>query len=69
MEFNLKQIGKVAGAAFAGATLVAASAFVASGAALGAVTEGFKVAKDAVKEILSDETTEPTETSSEESEI
>ena len=47
---------KVAGAACAATGIVAASALVASGAAVGAVVEGFLAARKAVSDILKKET-------------
>lgn len=47
-----KKTAKVAGALAMGTGIVALSAVVASGAALGAVVEGFKSAGDAVKKSL-----------------
>lgn len=58
MELNLKKVTKVAGAACAAAGVVAMSALVASGAALGAMTEGFKSAKSAMERILKEQNPE-----------
>ena len=56
MEINVGKIAKtslkVAGAACAAVGVVAASAIVASGAAVGSVAEGFIQAKKAVTDIL-----------------
>lgn len=50
-------IGKVVGATCVATGVVALSAFVASGAAVGAVVNSFKTAKNIVKEILNKENT------------
>lgn len=60
MKINVENVTKVAGTV-AGATcaatgIVALSALVASGAAVGAVVEGFRTAGDTMKKLLSDET-------------
>ena len=52
MEINRKKIGRIAVAACAATALVAVSALVASGAAVGAITEGFKAAGNTAKNIL-----------------
>lgn len=56
MEINVGKIAKtslkVAGAACAAVGVVAASAIVASGAAVGSVAEGFVQAKKAANDIL-----------------
>lgn len=58
-----KKTLKVAGALAAGAGVIAISALVASGAAVGAVAEGFKSAKKAAKKVLNEnEDTEVVET-------
>ena len=56
MKINAKNVTKVAGAACAATGIVALSALVASGAAVGAVVEGFKTAGDTMKKLLSNET-------------
>lgn len=59
MNTNLQTIAskslKVAGALTVATGVVAVGAVVASGAALGAMVEGFKAAGDAVKSILTEE--------------
>ena len=55
MKISVKKTAKVAGAVCAATGIVALSALVASGAAVGAVVEGFKSAKDAMKKMLADE--------------
>lgn len=58
-----KKTLKYAGALAVGAGVVAVSALVASGAAVGAVAEGFKSAQKAAKKVLKeDENTEVVET-------
>lgn len=52
---SMKKVLKVAGAACAATGVVALSGLVASGAAVGAVVEGFKSAADTMKRMLSDE--------------
>lgn len=52
MELNMKKIGKIAGAACVATGVVAVSALVASGAAVGAIVEGFKSASSAMKNSL-----------------
>ena len=52
MKINIKKIGKIAGAACVATGVVAVSALVASGAAVGAVAEGFKSARSTIKSIL-----------------
>lgn len=52
---SMKKLLKVAGAACAATGVVALSGLVASGAAVGAVVEGFKSAGDTIKKMLSDE--------------
>ena len=57
---NRKKIAKCAGAACAATGVVALSSLVASGAAVGAVVEGFKSAGSIMKRILEEEPkTEP----------
>lgn len=60
MEAKVQSTGKkalkIAGAACFATGVVAVSAVVASGAAVGAVVEGFKTAKNTMKHILKDET-------------
>ena len=55
MKINVKKIGKITGAACAATGVVAVSALVASGAAIGAVAEGFKAAGNTMKKILADQ--------------
>lgn len=55
MKINVKSAAKVAGAACAATGVVALSALVASGAAAGAIVEGFISAKDTMKKLLADE--------------
>ena len=55
MKISVKKTAKVAGAVCAATGIVALSALVASGAAVGAVVEGFKSAKDTMKKMLADE--------------
>ena len=55
MKISMKKTAKVAGAVCAATGIVALSALVASGAAVGAIVEGFISAKDAMKKILADE--------------
>lgn len=52
---SINRLLKVASAACAAAGVVALSGLVASGAAVGAVVEGFKSAGDTIKKMLSDE--------------
>lgn len=56
MDERVKKYGekavKVSGAVFIATGVVALSSLVASGAAVGAVVEGFKSAKDTMKKIL-----------------
>lgn len=61
MKISVKKTAKVAGAVCAATGIVALSALVASGAAVGAVVEGFKSAKDAMKKMLADEKGKETE--------
>lgn len=56
MKVNVKSAAKVAGATCAATGIVALSALVASGAAVGAVIEGFRAAGDTMKKLLADET-------------
>lgn len=62
MKMSAKNVTKVAGAACAATGIVALSALVASGAAVGAVVEGFKTAGDTMKKLLSDEAENNTST-------
>ncbi|MBO5070230.1 MAG: hypothetical protein J6C37_07700 [Roseburia sp.] len=55
MEINMKKIGKYVGAACAATGVVALSGLVASGAAVGAVVEGFRSAAVTVKKMLKEE--------------
>lgn len=55
MEISVKKAAKVAGAVCAATGIVALSALVASGAAVGAVVEGFKTANSTAKKLLADE--------------
>lgn len=55
MEINRKKIGKYVGAACAATGVVAISGLVASGAAVGAVVEGFKSAAVIVKDMMKEE--------------
>lgn len=52
---SMKRVMKIAGAACAATGVVALSGLVASGAAVGAVVEGFKSAANTMKKMLSDE--------------
>lgn len=52
---NRKKIAKCAGAACAATGVVALSSLVASGAAVGAIVEGFKSAGSIMKRMLEDE--------------
>lgn len=61
MKISVKKTAKVAGAVCTATGIVALSALVASGAAVGAVVEGFKSAKDAMKKMLADEKGKETE--------
>ena len=61
MKISVKKTAKVAGAVCAATGIVALSALVASGAAVGAVVEGFKSAKDTMKKMLADEKGKETE--------
>ena len=54
---SMKSVGKVVGAACAATGVVALSGLVASGVAVGAVVEGFKVAAKTMKKVLTDEET------------
>ena len=54
MKVRTKKVMKVAGAACAATGIVAISALVASGAAIEAVVEGFKSARNTAKKVLSD---------------
>lgn len=60
METKVKRTGKkvlkIAGAACFATGVVAVSAVVASGAAVGAVVEGFRSARNTMKHILKDDT-------------
>lgn len=56
MKMNVKSAAKVAGATCAATGIVALSALVASGAAVGAIVEGFISAKNTMKKLLADET-------------
>ena len=56
MKVNVKSAAKVAGATWAATGIVALSALVASGAAVGAIIEGFISAKNTMKKLLADET-------------
>lgn len=60
MKISVKNVTKVAGAACAATGIVTLSALVASGAAVGAIVEGFKTANDTVKKLLADETEKKT---------
>lgn len=51
---KMKSILKVTGAVCAATGVVALSGLVASGAAVGAVVEGFKSAKDTMKKMMSE---------------
>lgn len=51
---NVKKAMKIAGAGCVAAGIVALSALVASGAAVGGVVEGFKEAQKAVKKVLAE---------------
>ena len=53
MKVRTKKVMKVAGAVCAATGIVAVSALVASGAAIGAVVEGFKSARNTAKRLLS----------------
>lgn len=55
MEINIKKIGKLAGAVCVATGVVAVSALVASGAAVSAITEGFKAAGSTVKKIMNEQ--------------
>ena len=59
---NGKKIAKCAGAACAATGVVALSSLVASGAAVGAVVEGFKSAGSIMKRMLEDEPEEAQKT-------
>lgn len=61
MEINMKKICKVAGATCAATGVVAVSALVASGAAVGAVAAGFKAAGNTMKDILKEHESDSTE--------
>lgn len=52
MELNMKKLGKIAGATCVATGVVAVSALVASGAAVGAIAEGFRSASSTMKKIL-----------------
>lgn len=52
MERNMKKLGKIAGATCVATGVVAVSALVASGAAVGAIAEGFRSASSTMKKIL-----------------
>lgn len=56
MEINMKKIAKFTGAACAATGVVVLSGLVASGAAVGAVVQGFKAAASTMKKMLEDET-------------
>lgn len=56
MKINVENVTKIAGAACTATGIVTLSALVASGAAVGAVVEGFKTAGDTMKKLLADET-------------
>lgn len=55
---NMKKIAKITGAVCAATGIVALGSLVASGAAVLAVKEGFKAAKDTFGKILKDERSE-----------
>ena len=61
MKINMKKIGKYVGAACAATGVVALSGLIASGAAVGAVVEGFKSAAATMKKMLKDEQQNDTE--------
>ena len=63
MEINIdmKKVGKYVGAACAATGVVALSGLVASGAAVGAVVEGFRTAAATMKKMVQDETPEGVE--------
>ena len=61
MKINMKKIGKYVGAACAATGVVALSGLIASGAAVGAVVEGFKSAAATIKKMLKDEQQADTE--------
>lgn len=62
MKINGKKLLKVTGAFCAATGVVALSGLVASGAAVGAVVEGFKSAKDTMVRVLSENTNNTQET-------
>lgn len=64
MENETKKICKIAGAACAATSIIAVSALVASGAAVGALAEGFKAAGNAMKKILEEQKNESANASS-----
>jgi len=68
MKKNVKKTIKVAGALAAATGVVAISALVASGAAVGAVVEGFKSAGKVVKKKLEEVEAEAQETGAQEAE-
>ena len=55
MDNKMKKAMKITGAVCAGVGVMAASALVVSGAALGAMAEGFKYAETAMKRILTEQ--------------
>lgn len=69
MKINVENVTKVAGATCAATGIVALSALVASGAAVGAVVGGFKTAGDTMKKMLSDEMENDTSTDGQPNEV
>lgn len=61
MEINMKKTGKYVGAACAATGVVVLSGLVASGAAVGAVVEGFKSAGATMRKMLKEEPQADTE--------
>ena len=61
ININMKKVGKYVGAACAATGVVALSGLVASGAAVGAVVEGFRSAAATMKNMVQDGTPDDVE--------
>lgn len=61
ININMKKVGKYVGAACAANGVVALSGLVASGAAVGAVVEGFRSAAATMKKMVQDGTPDDVE--------
>lgn len=61
ININMKKVGKYVGAACAATGVVALSGLVASGAAVGAVVEGFRSAAATMKKMVQDGTPDDVE--------